>query len=78
MHDEVGMLEAGFEEPLVALELQAVGHDAAGVGKHAVRRDDDVAFEPERQATRYSETVVTTELTGRWLTVGSLTSLSNS
>ena len=49
-----------------------------GIGKHAVRRYDDVTFEIGKTIAVYSETVVTTELTGRVLTVGSLTSLSSS
>ena len=49
VHDQRGAIERLLEEAFVALEFQGVGHDMRRVGKHAVRRDDDVAFETERQ-----------------------------
>jgi hypothetical protein len=78
VHDQCCAIERLLEEQLVAFELQAVGHDMRRVREHAVRGDDDVAFDAKGQWRGYSETVVTTLLTGRVLTVGSLTSLSSS
>ena len=83
MQDQVGAVEGGGEERLVALELQFVRHGVAGVGQHAVRGDDDVAFDAQRRhgarvAARYSEIVCTTLDTGRELTVGSFRSLTMS
>ena len=89
MYDQVGAIEGGGEEPLVALELQSLRHHALGVRQHAVGRDDDIAVNPqwhERyptdsevwRAIGYSEIVCTTLETGRALTVGSLTSFWSS
>ncbi len=78
MHDQVGAIEGGGEELLVALEFQFVRHQPSGVRQHAVRRHDDIAVDAQiRHLARriYSEIVCTTLETGRELTVGSLTSL---
>ena len=81
VQDQVGAVEGGREEPLVALELQFVRHDIAGVRQHAVCRDDDIAFDAQthgRGDGDYSEIVCTTLETGRELTVGSFRSLTTS
>ena len=78
MQDQIGAIESGGEERLVALELQFVRHDVARVRQHAVRGNDDVALDAQRHlcvAPRYSEIVCTTLETGRELTVGSFRSL---
>ena len=84
VHDEVGAIEGGREELLVALEFQFVRHHMRGVRQHAVRRHDDIAFDAQcrhgqrPRATVYSEIVCTTLETGRSLTVGNLASLRTS
>ena len=82
MHDQVGAIEGGVEELLVALEFQFVRHHAGGIRQHAVRRHDDIAVDAQiRHLSRgecYSEIVCTTLETGRELTVGSLTSFRSS
>ena len=79
MHDQVGAVERGGEELLVALEFQLVRHHAIGVRQHAVRRHDDIAVNTQTRhlcaGQIYSEIVCTTLETGRELTVGSLASL---
>ena len=71
VHDQVGAIERGGEELLVALEFQFVRHHAIGVRQHAVRRHDDIAFDAQtrhrrcRSGGRYSEIVCTTLETGR-------------
>ena len=45
MHDRDGAVEFGLQEILVGLVANRVGHLAAGVGDHAVGRDDGVAFD---------------------------------
>src|SRR5579864_7099699 len=54
MDDQVGTIKSGGEELLVALELQRVGHDPAGVRQHPVGGHDDIAFdaEPRHRARR--------------------------
>ena len=52
MHDQVGAVEGGGEELLVALEFQFVRHHAIGVRQHAVRRHDDIAFDAQRRHRR--------------------------
>jgi hypothetical protein len=49
VHDQCRAIERLLEEKLVAFEFQAVGHDMVSVGEHAVRGDDDVAFDPKGQ-----------------------------
>ena len=44
MHDQLGAIEGGVEELLVALEFQFVRHHADGIRQHAVRRDDDITL----------------------------------
>ena len=82
MHDQVGAIEGGGEELLVALELQFVRHHASGVRQHAVRGHDDVAVDAQIRHRAcgevYSEIVCTTLETGRELTVGNLASLRTS
>ena len=85
VQDQVGAIEGSSEEALVALELQFVRHDVAGVRELPVRRDDDIAFDAQRRhgfvrsaEAGYSEIVCTTLETGRELTVGSLASFSRS
>ena len=83
MDDEIGVIERGGEELLVALEPQGGRHDVIGISQHAVGGHNDVAFEAERWHDRgrpgrvYCVTSVTTLETGRWLKVGSLTSFNN-
>src|SRR5437899_2978619 len=79
MHDQIGAIEGGCEEFLVALEFQFIRHRAIGVCQHAVRGYDDIAIDAQirhRARTIYSEIVCTTLETGRELTVGSLASLT--
>src|ERR1700730_10391422 len=81
VHDQVGAIEGSREEPGVALEFQLRRHHAIGIGKHAVRRHDDIALDAQirhRCEAGYSEIVCTTLETGRELTVGSLASLITS
>ncbi len=82
VHDQVGAIEGGVEELLVAFEFQFIGHHMRGVRQHAVRRHDDIALDaPIRHLARvecYSEIVCTTLETGRELTVGSLASFRTS
>ena len=81
MHDQVGRIEGGREEPLVTLEFQLGRHHAIGVRQHAVRGHDDVAVDVQcchgvvACGLRYSEMVCTTLFSGRLLTVGSFMSL---
>ena len=81
MHDQVGLVEGGGEEPLVALEFQLTRHHAVGIGQHAVGGHDDVAVDAQFRhprclaRPRYSEIVCTTLFSGRLLTVGSFMSL---
>src|ERR1700692_2093033 len=80
VHDQVGTVQRGGEEPLVALEFQFLRHHPIGVRQHAVRRHDDVTFHAKRRHVccrarqRYCEIVCTTLETGRVLTVGNLAS----
>ena len=80
MHDQIGAVEGGGEEFLVALELQFVRHHVGCVRQPAIGGDDDIAFDtqPGHVARNYSEIVCTTLETGREETVGSLTSLTSS
>ena len=84
VHDQVGAVQRGGEEPLVALEFQFVRHHPIGVRQHAVGRHDDVTFDAQRRHRRcrgrqgYCEIVCTTLETGRSLTVGSLASFRSS
>ena len=78
MHDQVGAVERGGEELLVALESQFVGHHVGGIRQHAVSRHDDIAVNAQswhRARPVYSEIVCTTLETGLELTVGNLASL---
>ena len=43
MHDQVGMIEPGFEEFLIAGDLQALWHDVIRAGEHAVGGHDGVS-----------------------------------
>src|SRR5580693_2018685 len=81
VHNQLGGIERRVEKPLVAVELQFVRHHPIGIGEHAVGRHDDVALDAQIrhwEVGDYSETVVTTLLTGRWLSVGSFASFSSS
>ena len=49
VHDQVGAIEGGGEELLVALELQFVRHHAVGVRQHAVGGHDDIAVDAQRR-----------------------------
>src|SRR5664279_4382935 len=82
MYEQVGGIEGGCEEPLVALELQFIRHHVIGVCQHAVRRHDDIAVDTQSRhagqaGAAYCDTSVTTLDTGRWLSVGSLASFTN-
>jgi hypothetical protein len=48
VHDQVGAVEGGGEEPFVALEFELVRHHVIGVGQHAVAGNDDIAFNAQR------------------------------
>src|SRR3954447_14748555 len=81
--DQVGAVQRGIEEFLVALELQLVRHHTICIRKHAVGGHDDVAVDAVcghgcASLGRYSEIVCTTLETGRELMVGSLASFSSS
>src|SRR4051794_34438851 len=76
--DQVGAVQRGIEEFLVALELQLVRHHTICIRKHAVGGYDDVAVDAVCGHGCYSEIVCTTLETGRELMVGSLASLSSS
>ena len=52
MNDQVGAVQRGIEEFLVALELECVRHYAIRVRQHAVGGDDDVALDAQRRHNR--------------------------
>src|ERR1700730_6807539 len=80
MHYQVGAVQRGGEELLVAFEFQFLRHHPIGIRQHAVGRHDDVTFDAKRRHVRcrvrqsYCEIVCTTLETGRVLTVGNLAS----
>ena len=49
MHDQLGAVEGGGEEPLVALELQLVRHEVVGIRQSAIGGDDDITFDAQRR-----------------------------
>ena len=48
MHDEIGGVEPGFEEFLVAGYFQALRHDAIRRGQHAIGGHDGVSDKTKR------------------------------
>ena len=55
MHDQVGVVEGGGEELLVALEFQFVRHHATGIRQHSVGGHDDIAVNAERRHGHFRE-----------------------
>ena len=75
VHDQIGAVERGIEESLVAFEFQRVRHLAVRIREHAVGGHDDVAVDAmSGHPRRYSEIVCTTLETGREVTVGNFAS----
>ena len=52
MDDQIGAVEGGVKELLVALEFQLVRHHVIGARQHAVGGYDDIAFDAKCRHNR--------------------------
>jgi len=58
MHHDVDTIEPSFEEGLIGLEFERVGHDPCRIGKHAVFGDNRVSFDVARSFHRLFKVAV--------------------
>ncbi|HUI22691.1 MAG TPA: hypothetical protein VLZ74_16865 [Methylocella sp.] len=48
MHHHIDPVEPAFEEVLICLELERVGHDTRSIREHAILGDDGITFDTKR------------------------------